>query len=389
MKKVDNIIDSVVVLGILLMFYKFFITFLQIENIWKLSILITLAFLVILLISRFENIKSKIIMSFKKNRSLTYFIGLLLFLSLPFSLRQSSYWILIISLCWLWIIIAQGINIQFGSAGIINLGAAFFWGIGGYTTAILTSRYNFNPLIGIFLGGIMAILAGLPLIIPILKARGHYLALVTLSVVVAFGHFANNIKWLGGSQGIMNVPSVSIGGYNFLNSIKIFNFELPPISNYFYFATLLGILVLLVCHRISNSWVGLTLNSINENKGDIICSNCMGINRAKWVVISFSIGNFFIGIAGAFFAHMNCYVAPQDITFYKSLLYLSAVILGGMDNIKGVTIGAILLVILPEKFKVLQEYWIIIFMSSIVLMIILRPQGLLAAKIRNYGIKRQ
>jgi len=250
MKKVDNIIDSVVVLGILLMFYRFFITFLQIENIWKLSIIITIAFLVILLISRFENIKSKIIMSFKKNRSLTYFIGLLLFLSLPFSLRQNSYWIFILTLCWLWIIIAQGINIQFGSAGIINLGAAFFWGIGGYTTAILASRYNFNPLIGIFLGGIMAILAGLPLIIPILKARGHYLALVTLSVVVAFGHFANNIKWLGGSQGIMNIPSVSIGGYNFLNSIKIFNFELPPISNYFYFATLLGILVLLVCHRI-------------------------------------------------------------------------------------------------------------------------------------------
>jgi len=111
----------------------------------------------------------------------------------------------------------------------------------------------------------------------------------------------------------------------------------------------------------------------------------MGINRAKWVLISFSIGNFFIGIAGAFFAHMNSYVAPQDVTFYKSLLYLSAVILGGMDNIKGVTIGAILLVILPEKFKVLQ----IIFMSAIVLMIILRPQGLLAAKIRNYGIKRQ
>lgn len=389
MKKVDNIIDSIVVLGILLMFYRFFITFLQIENIWKLSILITIAFLVILLISRFENIKSKIIMSFKKNRSLTYFIGLLLFLSLPFSLRQSSYWIFILTLCWLWIIIAQGINIQFGSAGIINLGAAFFWGIGGYTTAILASRYNFNPLIGIFLGGIMAILAGLPLIIPILKARGHYLALVTLSVVVAFGHFVNNIKWLGGSQGIMNIPSVSIGGYNFLNSIKIFNFELPPISNYFYFATLLGILVLLVCHRMSNSWVGLTLNSINENKGDIICSNCMGINRARWVVISFSIGNFFIGIAGAFFAHMNCYVAPQDMTFYKSLLYLSAVILGGMDNIMGVTIGAMLIVILPEKFKVLQEYWIIIFMSSIVLMIILRPQGLLAAKIRNYGIKRQ
>ena len=151
MKKVDNIIDSVVVLGILLMFYKLFITFLQIEDIWKLSILVAIAFLVTLLISRFENIKSKIIMSFKKNRSLTYFIGLLLFLSLPFSLRQSSYWILIISLCWLWIIIAQGINIQFGSAGIINLGAAFFWGIGGYTTAILASRYNFNPLIGIFL----------------------------------------------------------------------------------------------------------------------------------------------------------------------------------------------------------------------------------------------
>jgi ABC-type branched-subunit amino acid transport system permease subunit len=113
----------------------------------------------------------------------------------------------------------------------------------------------------------------------------------------------------------------------------------------------------------------------------------MGVEVKKWSMIAFTVGNFYIGLAGAFFAHMNSYVAPPDITFYLSLLFLSAVILGGVDSILGVAVAAVLLVILPEKLRALQQYWMILFGIILVLMLILRREGLIPVGVRTYGLK--
>ena len=113
----------------------------------------------------------------------------------------------------------------------------------------------------------------------------------------------------------------------------------------------------------------------------------MGVEVKKWSMIAFTVGNFYIGLAGAFFAHMNSYVAPPDITFYLSLLFISAVILGGVDSILGVSVAAVLLVILPEKLRALQQYWMILFGIILVLMLILRREGLIPVSVRTYGLK--
>jgi ABC-type branched-subunit amino acid transport system permease subunit len=388
MKKVESAMSSIMILILLSIFYGFILLLLRVENFWVFLISVVSSLLLIIILNKFSNIGSEVKTLFKENIIFVLIISFVLILLLPFYLKNNPYWIFMLCVSWVWIIIAQGINIQFGSAGIINLGGAFFIAMGAYGTAILTTKFGFNPLVGIFLGGIVSVLSGFLLIIPILKVRGHYLALVTLSAVIAFHHFANNVQWIGGSQGITNLPPIQMFHHSFVNSLKILNFEIPPISNYFFLLTFIGILIIFISGRLSNSWVGLTLNAISEAKGDIISSNCMGLNREKWIAISFSIGNFFIGISGALFAHMTSYVAPQDVNLYRSLLYLSAVIIGGMDNIWGVTIAAFLLVILPEKFKILQEYWILVFMAIILFMIIFRPQGLLSQKIRNYGYNK-
>ncbi len=104
-------------------------------------------------------------------------------------------------------------------------------------------------------------------------------------------------------------------------------------------------------------------------------------------MLAFTIGNFYIGLAGAFYAHMTTYIAPPDITFYLSLLFLSAVILGGVDSILGVSTAAVLLVIMPEKLRALQQYWVIIFGVILVLMLILRREGLIPARVRTYGLR--
>jgi len=149
----------------------------------------------------------------------------------------------------------------------------------------------------------------------------------------------------------------------------------------------LGGLMVLAASRLWNSWVGLTWNSFNEDTGDRLSAQCMGVAVNKWSMIAFTIGNFYIGLAGAFYAHMTSYIAPPDITFYQSLLFLSAVILGGVDSILGVSVAAVLLVILPEKLRALQQYWVILFGIILVLMLILRRKGLIPVKVRTYGLR--
>ncbi|MFQ5842407.1 MAG: branched-chain amino acid ABC transporter permease, partial [Thermodesulfobacteriota bacterium] len=305
----------------------------------------------------------------------------------PFVLRSSPYWIFILTLAMLWIIVALGINIQFGSAGIINLGAAAFYGVGAYTAGMLATRLGVPPLLNLLLGAVMAMLVGSILFIPVLKTRSYYLALVTIAFVMAFQTLVNNAEWLGGAQGIVGIPLMSIGGYSFLRELHILGFKLPSQANFYYLALGIGGLMVLAASRLWNSWVGLTWNSFNEDTGDELSAKCMGVAVDKWSMIAFTIGNFYIGLAGAFYAHMTSYVAPPDITFYQSLLFLSAVILGGVDSILGVSVAAVLLVILPEKLRAFQQYWIILFGIVLVLMLILRRKGLIPARVRTYGLR--
>ena len=364
-----------------------FVAFLHITNLFALLVIILAVVGAIYLLSRVERIKSPVIGAFDRQRKFTFASIVAIILLLPVILRSFPYWIFILTLAILWIIVALGINIQFGSAGIINLGAAAFYGVGAYTAGMLATKLGMPPLLNLFLGAVMAMVVGSILFIPVLKTKSYYLALVTIAFVMAFHTLLNNAEWLGGAQGIVGIPLMSIGGYSFLREINIGGFKLPSQANFYYLALVLGGLMILGASRLWNSWVGLTWNSFNEDTGDELSAKCMGVAVNKWSMIAFTIGNFYIGLAGAFYVHMTSYIAPPDITFYQSLLFLSAVILGGVDSIIGVSVAAVLLVIMPEKLRALQEYWVILFGIILVLMLILRRKGLIPARVRSYGLK--
>jgi branched-chain amino acid transport system permease protein len=364
-----------------------FVTFLMIENLFLLLAIILAVAAVIYLFAKVDGIRTPIVEAFQRRRRFVFVTVLAVIVLFPVILRSSPYWIYILTIAILWIIICLGINIQFGSAGIINLGAAAFYGVGAYTAGMLATKLGSPALLNLFLGAIMSMVVGAVLFIPVLKTSSYYLALVTIAFVMAFHTLLNNAEWLGGAQGIVDIPLMSIGGYSFLQEINFLGLKLPSQANFYYLALVLGGLLTLAAHRLWNSWVGLTWNSFNEDTGDELSAQCMGVEVKKWSMIAFTVGNFYVGLAGAFFAHMNSYISPPDITFFLSLLFISAVILGGVDSILGVSVAAVLLVILPEKLRALQQYWMILFGIILVLMLILRREGLIPVSVRTYGLK--
>lgn len=364
-----------------------FVAFLLITNLFLLLAMILAVIAAIYLFNRVNSVKTPISRAFDHNRMFAFASILVSIILLPVILRSSPYWIFILTLAILWIVVALGINIQFGSAGIINLGAAAFYGVGAYTAGMLSTKLGMPPLLNLLFGAMMSMIVGALLFIPVLKTSSYYLALVTIAFVMAFHSLLNNAEWIGGAQGIVDIPLMSIGGYSFLQEINILGLKLPSQANFYYLALVLGGLLVLAASRLWNSWVGLTWNSFNEDTGDELSAQCMGVEVKKWSMIAFTVGNFYIGLAGAFYAHMTGYVAPPDITFYLSLLFFSAVILGGVDSILGVSVAAVLLVIMPEKLRALQQYWTIIFGIILVLMLILRREGLIPARVRTYGLR--
>jgi len=136
-----------------------------------------------------------------------------------------------------------------------------------------------------------------------------------------------------------------------------------------------------VLRRLHDSWLGLALNTLRD---DEITARCCGVSVTRGKLLAFSIGNFFIGLGGAFYAVMVGFVSPPDFDFGYSLVMLSVIIIGGVDSIPGVVLGACLLVPLPERFRFLHEYRLLLYGVVIVVMLLYRPRGLWPAQIRRY-----
>ncbi|MFQ5839895.1 MAG: branched-chain amino acid ABC transporter permease [Candidatus Methylomirabilales bacterium] len=304
-------------------------------------------------------------------------------LTFPFFLRTSPYWIFVVTLGLIYGMIALGLNLQLGTAGVINLAGAAFSGIGAYTVGLLTVRVGLPVFAAFLLGPVVAMLIGALLFVPILKTRGHYLALVTIAFVFIFNILVNNLAFTGGPQGIKNIPTVELFGHLFTRSPVLFGVALPFYANFFYSALLLISLAGWAVWRLHNSWVGLTLNTVRD---DETVAKCFGVSIARWKLLAFSLGNVLIGLGGAFYAVMVGFIAPANFTFGDSLIMVSIVILGGLDSIPGVLVAAMLLILLPERFRFLHEYRLFLYGVAIVTMLLVRPHGLWPSGIRRYGL---
>jgi len=307
--------------------------------------------------------------------------GALLALALPVFLRASPYWTFIAALALIYVTIGQGLNLQIGSAGLINLAGAAFAGLGGYSVGLLTVSAGWPSWLAVLAAPWVAVVVGTLLFVPILKTRGHYLALVTIAFVFIFNILMNNLEFTGGPQGIKNIPTLRLLGYEFTARPVIFGVELPAHANFYYLALVAAVATTLVLRRLHDSWLGLVLNTLRD---DEIAARCSGISVTRGKLLAFCIGNLFIGLGGALYAVMVGFVSPPDFDFGYSLIMLSVIIIGGVDSIPGVVLGACLLVPLPERFRFLHEYRLLLYGLVIVLMLLYRPQGLWPVGIRRY-----
>jgi branched-chain amino acid transport system permease protein len=304
--------------------------------------------------------------------------------ALPVFLRGSPYWTFVATMALLYVTIAQGLNLQLGTAGVINLAGAAFSGLGGYTVGLLTLGLGLPPWLAVAGGPLVAMAVGAVLFVPILKTRGHYLALVTIAFGFIFNILVNNLEFTGGPQGLKNIPTLRPFGYGFTTPLRLGGLTLPYHANFYYAALAMAGVMTWLAWRLHDSWFGLTLNTLRD---DEIAARCSGVPVARYKLLAFTVGNGFIGLGGAFYAVMVGFVSPPDFDFGYSLIMLSIIILGGLDSVPGVALGALLLIPLPERFRLLHEYRLLLYGLAIILVLLFRSRGLWPAGVRRYGLR--
>lgn len=280
----------------------------------------------------------------------------------------------------LYIVVCLGLNLQFGYAGVVNFAGAAFFGIGCYTAAVLTSHTGLPHLAVVLIGGLMAAGIGSLLLLPVLRTSGHYAALVTIAFSILFRVFIEVNDTLGGPQG-MKVDGMEIFGWKLNDSLQFGEIEISFYANYVLIALVMAAVAFMLVRRLERSWIGLALDAVRL---DETASAAFGIDVARWKITAFTLGNFLIGLAGAVYAMMTGFVAPNAFTFGDSLILVSIVILGGIGNPWGLTVAAAIVLIMPEKLQFIQEYRLLLFAGLVILILLFRPGGLMPRQVRNY-----
>lgn len=300
---------------------------------------------------------------------------LMVMLVSPFLAQQlgGMTWVRILDLALLYVMLALGLNIVVGFAGLLDLGYIAFYAVGAYTAALLSTPHlsdNFafihsmfpNGINGSFweiliIAAILAALAGIMLGTPILKLKGDYLALVTLGFGEIIRIFMNNLgksefNLTNGPRGINGVKPVEIFGFSFDQTIYIGSLTLTREYLYFYLFLILAMLSMFICYRLQYSRLGRAWMALRE---DDIAARAMGINLRNVKLLAFSLGATFGGVAGSMFGAFQGFVSPESFTFMESIVILTMVVLGGMGHIPGVVLGAFVLTALPEVLRFAVE----------------------------------
>jgi branched-chain amino acid transport system permease protein len=275
----------------------------------------------------------------------------------------------------MFVLMAIGLNIVIGKSGLLDLGYVAFFAIGAYTMALLGTRTGLNTWEILPIGIAMAMFAGLILGVPALKLRGDYLAIITLGFGEIVRIIALNLETLGRSEGILNIPTPP----------PIFGVEYAFDSHRIYFWTLLVLILLAIwmVRRLSVRRAGRAWESIRQDE-DV--AELLGVPTFKYKIWAFVLGASVGGAAGVFYASKTLYIAPDNFTLQISILILACVVFGGMGNIWGVILGAVVLAYLPDRIRFLSEARLLVFGLVLVIMMNLRPDGLLPRKKREKAL---
>jgi branched-chain amino acid transport system permease protein len=277
----------------------------------------------------------------------------------------------------LYVLMGLGLNIVVGYAGLLDLGYVAFFAIGAYATAILTSPasvlgWELSFWLALPIVIMLAAISGLIIGAPVLRLRGDYLAIVTLGIgeIVRILLLSDALRpWTGGAQGILQIPSPSLGDLNFFD----------PQVLYYPILFFVG-LAAFFAYRLSGSRAGRAWNAMREDE-DVAAAT--GVNTTTSKLLAFSLGAAFGCVAGAFFAVKIGSVFPHGLDLLVSITVLSLIILGGMGSIPGVIVGALVLVGLPELLREFAEYRLLVYGAVLVGMMLWRPEGLIPSAQRQ------
>jgi branched-chain amino acid transport system permease protein len=277
-------------------------------------------------------------------------------------------WVRALAFAALYVMLALGLNIVVGFAGLLDLGYIAFYAVGAYTYALLASPHltsNFEALAAMFpngfhnsiwmvipLGAAIAAFFGVVLGAPVLKLRGDYLAIVTLGFGEIIRIFLNNLNaplnFTNGPQGITLIESVKIFGVDLAKTQDLFGISLPSVYLYYYLFLFLMIVAIIICIRLQDSRLGRAWMAIRE---DDIAAKAMGINVRNVKLLAFALGATFGGVSGTMFAAFQGFVSPESFSLMESIIVLAMIVLGGLGHIPGVILGAVLLSMFPEVLR--------------------------------------
>jgi branched-chain amino acid transport system permease protein len=303
----------------------------------------------------------------------------------------------------LYVLLALGLNIVVGFAGLLDLGYIAFYAVGAYVYALLASpHFNIHLPFWVILpvGAAIAALFGVALGAPTLKLRGDYLAIVTLGFGEIIRIFLNNlsrpVNLTNGPQGIAGIDPFSIGSINFSTSENLLGVDVSGPIKYYYLLLAVTVAVIVVNVRLQNSRIGRAWEAIRE---DEVAARAMGINTRNLKLLAFAMGASFGGLAGGMFSALQGFISPESFVLVESIMVVSMVVLGGMGNIWGVILGALLLSFVPEILRWTVEplqtalfgrqlvapevIRMLIFGLALVLVMLFRPAGLMPSAVRR------
>jgi ABC-type branched-subunit amino acid transport system permease subunit len=300
-----------------------------------------------------------------------------------FVLRDDNFGLLMLATVLIYATICLGLTVQMGYVGLMNFSAAAFAGAGGYTAAMLGQQGGLSDPVVLVTGGLVAVLIGSILILPVLRTRGHYSALTTIAFAVMFNVFLDANDFFGGPQGL-KLPGINLFGWDFTNDIHFAGIAVSSYANYVILTGVLTALAMIFVGLLDRSWAGIWLDVVRL---DEIAASVFGLKTAHWKIVAFTLGNFMAGVMGAVYAKMTGFIAPANFTFGDSLVMVSIVILGGIGNRWGVLPAALIVVLLPEKLQFIQEYRLILYAMLVIAILITRPDGLVARRVRKLRVE--
>ena len=302
-------------------------------------------------------------------------------------LAPSEYWVRVVGMIGLYSMLALGLNIVVGFAGLLDLGYVAFYGIGSYLYALLASPH-FNIHLPFWLLLILCVLAtalsGVIIGAPTLRVKGDYLAIVTLGFgeicYILFINLDRPINITNGVNGLLGVDPPRLFGFTLGQPLDVFGMALSRTAQFYYLILFFAAWITFFVYQLRNSHIGRAWAAIRE---DEVAALAMGIHTTRLKLLAFAIGASTAGFAGAVSAAWSSSVFPDSFLFMESINILCMVILGGIGSIPGAIVGAALLVGIPEVLRDLRIYRLAAFSLILILMMIFRPQGILGSEQRR------